>query len=526
MEKLIVGFLKVRNEIIRSGNIYRVLCNMQNYCDDIYVVDDASWDGTYEYLKTILPADHIIRVPPDEHDFRYELRFKQELLNLIHMDGPWKWILWMDADETLDAKGTEGIRQFCKEKLSAVENGYVFHYSQLWRTSNWARTDAGFDDGKFVKLWKWTPKLRFNIIDGTHHAQFPAQICRLAAAPFEVIHWGNFGVNLRWKAIQYWGGLGGVDRHLCFGANSTYRRLSDSLFPPGVERIPSKDPPQPFTQKQIDQIRLLKNLQGLEKTFCVVIPTHNRGYVLRRTLDSLINQTYTLWIAIVLDDASTDDTSEIMWEYQEKDPRFFYARYLNRSGGVAMNDLGMEAAVNTCEYWTRLGSDDWFFPTKLEYDYQALKKYDACYGPFVVNRNGKFAERCSLPFSPSKMREMFLNGGFEGSWVNVAAKTSMLKKVKEKFGNYVDLRLQNMEDRLFNFRLLKFCDIVWRGMVGDKFYVNPDEKEIMEIRANFNQATVDGAWSTDEKAGSSYNFAIYNRDTQLTTEIINVEKNL
>ena len=44
-ENLIVGFLKVRNEIIREGNIYRCLQNMQEICDEIYAIDDASYDG-------------------------------------------------------------------------------------------------------------------------------------------------------------------------------------------------------------------------------------------------------------------------------------------------------------------------------------------------------------------------------------------------------------------------------------------------------------------------------------------------
>jgi glycosyltransferase involved in cell wall biosynthesis len=521
---LLVGFMKVRNEIARNGNIYRSLCNMQYYCDDVYVCDDSSWDGTYEYLQSILPEDHIIRVPPDEHDFRNELFWKQKLLELIHKNGPMNWIYWQDADEVLDANGTENIREFCKKRLTAAENGYVFHYTQLWRSSNWARTDDSFDEGNFIKLWKWSPSLKFNVVNGTHHSQFPVQVNRVAKAPFEVIHFGNFGVNLRWKCIQYYGGLGGVDRHLKFD-NATYRMVSKSLFPPGCEYVPTVELPQPFTADQIEKTLSIKDLHNLEKTFCVIIPTYNRAHVLKRTLDSVLKQTYGNWICFVLDDASTDNTSEIMWEYQEKDPRIFYARYLAHCGGVKMNELGMDIACNTAEYWTRLGSDDFFLPDKLERDFKALQLFEACYGPFVVNRNSKFEEVCSPPMTPKTMRERFAKKGFEASWASIAVKTSVLKKIKEKYGNYVDPQLQNMEDLLFNNRLLKFTDIIWRGKVDDVLYINPTEEEVELINKTKtgDNYSVEAVWTIDEVAGSSYNNEVYNRDYALSQQIIQAE---
>ena len=196
-ESLIVGFLKVRNEIIREGNIYRCLQNMKDICDDIYAVDDSSYDGTFEYLKSQLPEDHIIRVLPDKHDFSSELYWKQELIELIHKNGPWNFIFWQDADEVLDAKGTAEIRNFCRGNLHTQAQAWAFHYAQLWRGSKWARTDSEFDDGWFVKLWRYHPELAFNIQPGTHNSQFPHQIHaaftvgKVERSPWEVLHYGR-----------------------------------------------------------------------------------------------------------------------------------------------------------------------------------------------------------------------------------------------------------------------------------------------------------------------------------------------
>ncbi len=533
-DNLVAGFLKVRNGILRGGNIYRVLYNLQQYCDQVFVVDDASYDGTYEYLLSQLPKENIIRVPPEEHDFGQELEWKQKLIELIHRNGPWKWIFWIDDDEVLDARGTDELRDFCRRNYTSPEVAWKFHYTQFWRNSDWARVDEGFDNGWFIKLWKWTPHLSFKRIVGTHHAQFPEQIMythmtnptAIGMAPYELIHYGNYGINLRWKCIQYWGGLGGVDRHLVFPFGQ-YRKVPQDIIPIGVNAVDriGGEKPQPFTLQQVAYVRGMENLKSLKETFCIILPTHNRAYTLRRALDSLIKQTYDKWICVVLDDASTDDTDKLLHEYQEKDPRIFSARYLEQRGGVAMNEIGMEIAVQTADWWVRIGSDDWFHPRKLEYDAYALKKYKAVYGPFVVHRDGSFDEIGNYPCSPELVLGGFVKGGFYASWANVAVASSVLKEIKQKFGTYCDLSLMNMEDRLFNFRVAKVTDWAWRGVFKDNFILNPSKDFMKGMSKEKSLIKPDAVWNVNQ-VGASAAGNIYARDSQLTTQIIEKEKDL
>ena len=51
----------------------------------------------------------------------------------------------------------------------------------------------------------------------------------------------------------------------------------------------------------------------------VVIPTYNHAHFLGRALQSVIDQTYTNWEAIVIDNHSTDNTDEVMTRFA--DPR-------------------------------------------------------------------------------------------------------------------------------------------------------------------------------------------------------------
>lgn len=529
---LICGFLKVRNELIRCGNLYRCLTNLEQVCDDIYAVDDSSWDGTREYLISRLGADHVICIPPEEHDFKQELKWKQELLKKIHQNGPWGFILWQDADEVLDAQAIKELRLFCKGQLETNLNikGWSFHYTQLWVNSSYARTDSGFDDGQFIKLWRYSPDLSFNVILGTHQPQMPQQVLEglyagnVTKLPYEVIHYGNYGVNLRFKCIQYWGGLGGVERHMFFD-KATYRKIPDELFPEGVDLHPDENPPLGWVADYIARLKDLQNMTNLQDYFCVIIPSHNRAYSLPAALDSLLAQTYPKWFVIVLDDGSTDNTEEVMWKYQQKDPRIFYCRYLEQRGGVCMNEIGMEIAAQTASWWTRLGSDDVFFPKKLERDAAALKQYLAVYGPFQASRKGVLMEYGNRPDPSGVMLSIFKQGGFFASWANVAVRTEVLKQVKERFGNYCDLRLRNMEDGCVNGRIAKLTSWTWRGVYKNEFLINPPVEKINEIIQNQKGMESDAFWNCNEQDGASGPLAarIYMTDRTLTTQIANQE---
>lgn len=529
-EPLIAGYVKLRNEIIRSGNVYRCLHNLQEFCDEIFVALDASWDGTDEYVKSIIPESHILQIDPKDQDFTKELKVKQELLELVHAHGPYSYIFWQDGDEVLEAKGVEEIRGFCRTNLK--ENGnktaWAFHYLQIWRNSSWYRLDDQFNEGHFIKLWRYHPELSFEIINGTHNRQFPCQITtdKIDKAPWEVIHYGNYGVNLKWKCIQYSNGLGGVERHMNF-ENADYAEMDKTKYPSGSEFVEELEPkPKPFSPDYKDKLLKLNNLTKLEKTFCIILPTNNRAYTLERAIDSVLAQTYDKWILVVLDDASTDNTEELMIKYQDKDPRIFYAKYLEHRGGVAMNEIGMNIAVNTAEWWTRLGSDDWWEPHKLEFDAKAFEQGPkAVYGPFQVHREGKFQEIGNSPVSQSLVIPAFENGGFLFSWANCSVSCDILENIKSKFNNFCHPDLINMEDVLVNYRVSRLTNWIWRGLYKDDLIINPLDEQIPLINNNIDLIHPDAYWNVNI-IGASANTDIYNKDRVLSTNLINNEKNI
>ena len=92
----------------------------------------------------------------------------------------------------------------------------------------------------------------------------------------------------------------------------------------------------------------------------VIIPIYNRGSLLRRTIDSVCEQSFPDWELLLVDDGSSDDTPQICRSYT--DPRVRYLPQPNGGQAVARNH-GLSLARG--EYVAFLDHDDWWEPQKL-----------------------------------------------------------------------------------------------------------------------------------------------------------------
>lgn len=100
----------------------------------------------------------------------------------------------------------------------------------------------------------------------------------------------------------------------------------------------------------------------------VVLPTHNRAPLLARAIRSVLAQTYRQLELIVVDDASTDATPDVVRSF--KDPRVRYLRLdRNRRVAAARNAGIREAAGDIVAF---LDDDDFWLIQKLERQLPAL----------------------------------------------------------------------------------------------------------------------------------------------------------
>jgi glycosyltransferase involved in cell wall biosynthesis len=106
-----------------------------------------------------------------------------------------------------------------------------------------------------------------------------------------------------------------------------------------------------------------------EPIVSVIIPTHNRAHVVPRAIRSVLAQTFKDFELLVVDDASTDATEDVVRGFT--DTRIRYLRRQTNGGVSAAQNTGLAAARG--EFISILHSDDEYVPTKLEVQVPRLR---------------------------------------------------------------------------------------------------------------------------------------------------------
>jgi glycosyltransferase involved in cell wall biosynthesis len=97
--------------------------------------------------------------------------------------------------------------------------------------------------------------------------------------------------------------------------------------------------------------------------FSIVIPTYNRADLILETLDTVFNQTYKNFEAIVVDNCSTDNTHELLTPLVERN-KIRYIRHDRNYERSKSRNTGMDAANG--DFLTFLDSDDFMYENCLQ----------------------------------------------------------------------------------------------------------------------------------------------------------------
>lgn len=97
--------------------------------------------------------------------------------------------------------------------------------------------------------------------------------------------------------------------------------------------------------------------------FTIIIPIYNVEQYLRDCLNSVVNQTYTDYEVICVNDGSTDRSLTIVEEYQQKYPQIIIISQPNKGLSAARN-VGIKAAKG--DFVFLLDSDDWIETNTLK----------------------------------------------------------------------------------------------------------------------------------------------------------------
>lgn len=183
----------------------------------------------------------------------------------------------------------------------------------------------------------------------------------------------------------------------------------------------------------------------------IIVPCYNQAQFLDESLQSIIEQSYTNWECIIVNDGSPDHTEEIAQKWETKDPRFIYL-YKENGGVSSARDVGINAAKGL--FMLTLDADDKYEATFLEKAVAILIDHPqtgivSSWGLYFTN------EKQSQVFKSTAQSVsdfLFHNGVNMGS-------SLFRKECWEQVGGYDENPANGYEDWEF---YLRVCALGWR----------------------------------------------------------------
>lgn len=197
----------------------------------------------------------------------------------------------------------------------------------------------------------------------------------------------------------------------------------------------------------------------------VIIPTYNRGDHLRICLKSIQEQSYRNFEVIICDDGSTDNTRNVIKEFNEH-LNINYIQDVNFGGPARPRNNGIKVA--TGEIIAFLDSDDWWYPNKLEVSLKNLIGYDLVHHNLDIytNTSNRIGVAKGRALAGNQFKDLLINGnGIVNSsvlirkdiidivgeftedknliavedfdyWIRVVKATNRIKYINQSFGGY------------------------------------------------------------------------------------------
>ncbi|MCX7748007.1 MAG: glycosyltransferase family 2 protein [Clostridia bacterium] len=203
----------------------------------------------------------------------------------------------------------------------------------------------------------------------------------------------------------------------------------------------------------------------------VIIPTHNRSWLLINAISSVMKQTHKNLEIIIIDDHSTDETAEIVTSID--DPRVIYVKNQKKGGNAARN-TGI--SLSTGDFVAFLDDDDEWVEDKIE---KQLKVFGMDSRVGLVYTGSKLiyldfgVSYDNIPFAGGDLSKIILMRNPIGSTSSVMIKRNIFKRA-----GLFDESLPALQDYDLWIRICQACQI---GFVKEPllyYYMRSDANQI------------------------------------------------
>jgi glycosyltransferase involved in cell wall biosynthesis len=215
----------------------------------------------------------------------------------------------------------------------------------------------------------------------------------------------------------------------------------------------------------------------------VIVPTYRRARFLSQAIASVVTQSYTDFEVIIVDDASNDDTENVVSRFS--DPRIRYIKHETNKGGAAARNTGIKNAIG--DFIAFLDDDDEWLPEKLRRQVEVLcsssRKCGCVYtGCVKVERESGRILQQKIPTQSGDISDSLLRKNCICSTSSVLLRRECLDKVglfDEKLPSYQDYDMwiriskhfdfENIPEPLFIYylheiKIWKNCDAISAGL--------------------------------------------------------------
>lgn len=194
----------------------------------------------------------------------------------------------------------------------------------------------------------------------------------------------------------------------------------------------------------------------MRKLVSIIIPIYNAEKTLRQCLESVINQTYQKLEIILINDGSTDNSSQICYEYKNKDSRIIVVEQSN-SGVSKSRNLGLKYAGG--DYIQFVDSDDMLDNTYIGDLVKNVKKYDLVMTKIDIIQNNDTRSvglNHDFVFYREDFKKIFELKNYYGIISSPCNKLYKKSLIKDGFPDAMYLG----EDTIFNLKYLAKCGSV------------------------------------------------------------------
>ncbi|WMJ90223.1 glycosyltransferase family 2 protein [Anaerocolumna sp. MB42-C2] len=216
----------------------------------------------------------------------------------------------------------------------------------------------------------------------------------------------------------------------------------------------------------------MENIYADPVKVSVILPTYNRIHTLKRSIISVLNQGFTDYELLIIDDGSTDGTKEFIADIM--DERIHYIKSPVNRGAANARNIGIRASKG--KYIAFQDSDDEWLPDKLEKQVVVMDEADMLTGMVYTRLFYDLGDKGRIEYPPESM-SLDQKSGYIYEQIlhrNLVGTPTMLirRECFNKVGMF-NTQLRKLEDWELCIRIAKDYKIILVDELLLKAYLTP-----------------------------------------------------